>query len=181
MVTLPVFSAKVRIEKFQYHKNLFVASKFGAVLDMVTDRSTTAGLICYLATIYPQFMLFFQILLGLDLSSHYMHMYASLSSGAASHKAIDSRQNWLMRAYYGYQSVLFLVCAGNELFFLGLYLMHSYPNEQVWLKLANISLRTFDLFTLVVAPVFMFKQFMNVVQLFGASKSLAGLEKKKGK
>jgi hypothetical protein len=32
-----------------------------------------------------------------------------------------------------------------------------------------------------VAPVFLFKQFMNIVQLVGASKSLAGLEKKKGK
>ena len=82
---------------------------------MVTDRSTTAGLICYLASVYPSFMIFFQILLGLDLSSHYMHMYASLTSGAVSHKAIDGRQHWLMRAYYHYQSVLFLVCAGNEL------------------------------------------------------------------
>jgi CDP-diacylglycerol--inositol 3-phosphatidyltransferase len=108
-------------------------------------------------------------------------MYASLSNGAVSHKAMDSRQNWLMRAYYGYQSVLFLVCAGNELFFLGLYLMYYYPNEQVWFKLANVSLHTFDLFTLAVAPVFLFKQFMNIVQLVGASKSLAGLEKKKGK
>lgn len=148
---------------------------------MVTDRSTTAGLICYLATIYPQFMLFFQILLGLDLSSHYMHMYASLSSGAVSHKSVDSRQNWLMRAYYGYQSVLFLVCAGNELFFLGLYMVHYYPDEQVWVKVGSVTMRTWDLFTAVVAPVFLFKQFMNVVQLVGASKSLASLEKRKGK
>lgn len=52
-----------------------VGSKFGAVLDMVTDRSTTAGLTAYLGHIYPNYMVIFQCLIGLDLSSHYMHMY----------------------------------------------------------------------------------------------------------
>lgn len=42
---------------------------------MVTDRSTTAGLTMYLGHIYPRYMVAFQFLVGLDLSSHYMHMY----------------------------------------------------------------------------------------------------------
>lgn len=50
-------------------------SKLGAVLDMVTDRSTTAGLTAYLGHIYPEYMAGFLVLIGLDLSSHYMHMY----------------------------------------------------------------------------------------------------------
>lgn len=50
-------------------------SRFGAVLDMVTDRSTTAGLLCHLCVLYPAWTLAFQLLLALDLSSHYMHMY----------------------------------------------------------------------------------------------------------
>lgn len=161
-----------------FENDCLIASKFGAVLDMVTDRSTTAGLICYLASIYPKFMLAFQILLGLDLSSHYMHMYASLTSGSASHKSIDSRQHWLLRAYYHYQSVLFLVCAGNELFFLGLYLLHHFPKEPVVLTLGSIKMNKYELFTAISAPVFLFKQFMNVVQLVGASKKLAMVEKK---
>lgn len=50
-------------------------SQFGAVLDMVTDRSTTAGLLCQLCVLYePKWTLVFQLLLALDLSSHYMHM-----------------------------------------------------------------------------------------------------------
>jgi CDP-diacylglycerol--inositol 3-phosphatidyltransferase len=50
-------------------------SKFGAVLDMVTDRSTTSCLLCHLSTVYPQYAVLFQLLISLDLSSHYMHMY----------------------------------------------------------------------------------------------------------
>lgn len=53
-----------------------VATKFGAVLDMVTDRSTTAGLVVHLAQVYPpSWTLAWQLLIALDLSSHYMHMY----------------------------------------------------------------------------------------------------------
>jgi len=145
---------------------------------MVTDRSTTAGLMCYLASIYPTYMLSFQILLGLDLSSHYMHMYASLISGAVSHKKIDGRQHWLMRAYYHYQSVLFIVCAGNELFFLGLYLMNHFGREAVMLHVMGVKLDKYQLLTLVSAPIFLFKQFMNIVQLVGAAQNLATGDKK---
>jgi CDP-diacylglycerol--inositol 3-phosphatidyltransferase len=67
-------------------------SKFGAVLDMVTDRyvlcsyhtdsddsypkrCTTSCLLCYLSSAYPQYAILFQFLIALDFSSHYMHMY----------------------------------------------------------------------------------------------------------
>ena len=54
---------------------LMVASKFGAVLDMVTDRCTTACLLCYLCSAYPQYTFWFQGIISVDLASHYMHMY----------------------------------------------------------------------------------------------------------
>jgi phosphatidylglycerophosphate synthase len=68
-------------------------SKFGAVLDMVTDRCvfgrrtrcgvatdfhrrcTTSCLLCYLSSVYPDYAILFQFLIALDFSSHYMHMY----------------------------------------------------------------------------------------------------------
>lgn len=68
-------------------------SKFGAVLDMVTDRyvsstvyliqvayfylsrCTTSCLLCYLSSAYPPYAVLFQFLITLDFSSHYMHMY----------------------------------------------------------------------------------------------------------
>jgi len=51
------------------------STKFGAVLDMVTDRCTTACLLCYLCSAYPQYTVYFQTLVSVDLASHYMHMY----------------------------------------------------------------------------------------------------------
>jgi len=75
-------------------------SKFGAVLDMVTDRCvfrmpmyrsqraegicrfrcTTSCLLCYLASAYPDYAILFQFLIALDFSSHYMHMYRCVVS-----------------------------------------------------------------------------------------------------
>lgn len=54
-------------------------SKFGAVLDMVTDRCTTACLLCFLAIKYsdtPAAVITFQFLIALDFASHYIHMYS---------------------------------------------------------------------------------------------------------
>lgn len=73
-------------------------SKFGAVLDMVTDRfvlnsiaistvtdvyhsCTTSCLLCYLAIAYPTWAILFQFLIALDFSSHYMHMYRYANLG----------------------------------------------------------------------------------------------------
>jgi CDP-diacylglycerol--inositol 3-phosphatidyltransferase len=66
------------------------STKFGAVLDMVTDRCTTACLIV------------FQGLISLDLASHYIHMYATLSMGGQgqSHKAVDKARSWILNLYY---------------------------------------------------------------------------------
>lgn len=53
-------------------------TKFGAVLDMVTDRCTTACLLTFLAATYTEngLPLLFQFLISLDFASHYMHMYS---------------------------------------------------------------------------------------------------------
>jgi CDP-diacylglycerol--inositol 3-phosphatidyltransferase len=98
-------------------------SRFGAVLDMVTDRSTTTCLLGYLCVTYPRHLFWFQCLMALDLSSHYMQMNSSLVCGATSHKSIDKTENTLLRLYYTDRRVLFLVCAGNELFYILLYLV----------------------------------------------------------
>ena len=50
------------------------STKFGAVLDMVTDRCTTACLLVFLSTAYTNWAVLFQVLISLDLASHYMHM-----------------------------------------------------------------------------------------------------------
>lgn len=101
------------------------STRFGAVLDMVTDRCTTACLLVFLSTAFPRWAIVFQGLVSLDLASHYVHMYATLAMGGSetSHKAVDRSRSWLLNLYYTNKTVLFIFCALNELFFIALYLL----------------------------------------------------------
>lgn len=144
------------------------STKFGAVLDMVTDRCTTASLVCYLTVLYPKFCILWQLLISLDLASHYLHMYAQLTSGASSHKVIDESQNYFLKLYYSNKTVLFTVCAFNELFFMALYLSHF-----DFFKLPLIHATIPQVLSVLTFPVWFFKQVTNVIQLIGASNILA--------
>ncbi len=78
------------------------ATRFGAVLDMVTDRCTTACLLVFLSSAWPRWSLLFQGLISLDLASHYVHMYATLAMGSAgqSHKKVDQSRSRILNLYY---------------------------------------------------------------------------------
>lgn len=78
------------------------STTFGAVLDMVTDRCTTACLLVFLSSAWPRWAIVFQALISLDMASHYMHMYATLSMGGSSqsHKKVDPTRSWIMYQYY---------------------------------------------------------------------------------
>ncbi|KAL1881991.1 hypothetical protein VTK73DRAFT_3320 [Phialemonium thermophilum] len=101
------------------------STRFGAVLDMVTDRCTTACLLVFLSTAFPRWAIIFQGLISLDLASHYVHMYATLAMGGSStsHKSVDKSRSRLLNLYYTNRTVLFIFCALNETFFIALYLL----------------------------------------------------------
>ncbi|KAL2020762.1 hypothetical protein VTK56DRAFT_7960 [Thermocarpiscus australiensis] len=101
------------------------STRFGAVLDMVTDRCTTACLLVFLSSAFPRWAILFQGLISLDLASHYMHMYATLAMGGAenSHKNVDKSRSRILSLYYTNKNVLFITCALNEAFFIALYLL----------------------------------------------------------
>lgn len=154
-------------------RRLGQTSQFGAILDMVTDRCTTSMLICFLCVAYPKYVLVFQLLVSLDLASHYMHMYSTLSSGSTSHKKVGS-QSKLLQLYYSNTKVLFTVCAANELFFVGLYLC-SFPLRSPpylgYFKGFPLSYAT--IITVGTFPLWALKQFLNLVQMQQAALTLA--------
>tara|TARA_R110002003_G_scaffold154_6_gene13673 strand:- start:140 stop:760 length:621 start_codon:yes stop_codon:yes gene_type:complete len=100
-------------------------------------------LLVFLAQAFPRWSIVFQGLISLDLASHYMHMYATLSMGGSgqSHKNVDESRSWILKQYYSnnvctltlfwgrvptltnQQKVLFTFCAMNEIFFIALYLL----------------------------------------------------------
>jgi CDP-diacylglycerol--inositol 3-phosphatidyltransferase len=156
-------------------------SKFGAVLDMVTDRCTTSCLLCYLASVYPDFAILFQFLIALDFSSHYMHMYSSLVTGSRSHKLVTSDVSRILWLYYNDSRTLFFICAGNELFFVALYVMKwvSTPiglETFTFLPDSVAALSWAQLVALASFPICFTKNVINLVQLWKASKILVGVD-----
>lgn len=67
---------------------------------MVTDRCATTCLIVVLGYFYPAWMILWQTLIALDISSHWVQMYSSLLHGESTHKVTDLAANPIMRFYY---------------------------------------------------------------------------------
>jgi len=147
-------------------------SQFGAVLDMITDRFTSSALICYLAMVWPKWLFVFQFLIALDFSSHYFHMYSSLSSGSTSHKILKEDAPKILKLYYSNRIVLFTVCFFNEAFYVFLYLSSAYYGTIFTFKFWAI-------LSWIVLPVFVFKQCLNVIQMIGACLNLLEADEKK--
>lgn len=81
------------------------STKFGAMLDMVIDRSATAGLLAFLSAISlannHAFLSFvFQLAIGLDVSSHYMVMAAAKTDESHKSKMASSNLFRLLSFYY---------------------------------------------------------------------------------
>ncbi|KAH3671586.1 hypothetical protein OGAPHI_000289 [Ogataea philodendri] len=144
------------------------STTFGAVLDMVTDRCSTCSLIVFLTRLYPDWFILWQFLISLDLASHYLHMYATITSGSKSHKSMKKDTNILLKLYYENRIVLFFVCAFNELFYMALYLDHY---NFAGLPLIGLSFPRLLIY--VSTPIWFFKQITNVIQMLEACNTLA--------
>lgn len=112
-------------------------SRFGAVLDMVTDRICTAALLSVLAhnaasnPEYPAWMApVYTFLMMLDVGAHWVQMYSALSVGAESHKNV-SDEPAIIRWYYKRVN-LFLVCLFNEVNLMVSLLVISGSKIGVW-------------------------------------------------
>mmetsp|Transcript_38724 Transcript_38724/g.91384 ORF Transcript_38724/g.91384 Transcript_38724/m.91384 type:complete len:219 (+) Transcript_38724:99-755(+) len=152
------------------------ATRFGQMLDMVTDRCCTACLLALLAHLYPGFYGFcFYMLLALDLASHYCMVYSQLLSGTGNHKEVNAKATWLLRIYYSNQAVLFSLCLFNESFFVFSYLLYhakgGTPGAE-WTE--QYALPLFFL----CAPFMFLKQLCNVLQLLMACGNIVAYDVK---
>lgn len=171
------------------------SSQFGACLDMITDRCATSLLMIGLAVMYPAYAFHFQMLVGLDICSHWVQMTATFVTGAGSHKKIDLSKNIFLYYYYTSRPVLFLVCAANEWLWSMLYVvffMHGKaikdpyeamstppPDDCSWalsLTIAGTTLSVWQWIAWGCLPVSAFKNGVNVIQLLSASSDLGGAD-----
>eukprot|EP00823_Brevimastigomonas_motovehiculus_P002711 TRINITY_DN1631_c0_g1_i1.p1 TRINITY_DN1631_c0_g1~~TRINITY_DN1631_c0_g1_i1.p1 ORF type:complete len:214 (+),score=34.68 TRINITY_DN1631_c0_g1_i1:37-678(+) len=142
-------------------------SRFGQLMDMLSDRMSTATLSVCLAVMYPQYWGFYAFLIVLDIVSHWFQMYSKATS--KSHK--DSK-NPLLHFYYTFPYALLVFCVGNEAFFICMYILHFTAGPIV----PGVGLPFFTLLAYVVFPIFFAKQFMNFVQLYDAANEIAAVD-----
>lgn len=142
------------------------STKFGAMMDMLTDRCATMCLLVNLSLLYPSYTFLFQVSMCLDISSHWLHLHSSTIKGSASHKTIDLSGNPILRVYYTSKPVLFVMCAGNELFFCLLYLIHHIEEPAGWLYSLLF----------VCCLISLAKAAISAVHLVTASQNMAALD-----
>lgn len=118
------FLVKLIRLKFNFLIDLYnIATKFGAMLDQLTDRCGTMCLLVTLSFFYPKYMFWFQLSMAIDVAGHWIYLHASLLIGKTSHKSVDPNENAVMRLYYT-KPILLTMCVGNELFYSALYLLY---------------------------------------------------------
>eukprot|EP00795_Rhopilema_esculentum_P015437 gene15437-6683_t len=120
------------------------ASKYGAVLDMLTD--------------------------------------SSMMKGKLSHKSVEETANPFLKLYYTSRVVLFIMCAGNELFFAMLYMIHFEPGPTI--NIFSTRLGLWQLLAGICFPISFIKNLINLVQMIGAFQAIANsdvLERQKKK
>ncbi|XP_074552435.1 CDP-diacylglycerol--inositol 3-phosphatidyltransferase [Halichoeres trimaculatus] len=156
------------LDSFDGHaaRALNQSTKFGAMLDMLTDRCATMCLLVNLSLLYPSYTFLFQLSMCLDIASHWLHLHSSTIKGSTSHKTIDLSGNPILRVYYTSKPVLFVMCSGNELFFCLLYLLHHIPEPAAWVYLLLV----------VSGIISLIKAGISVVHLITASQNMAALD-----
>lgn len=179
----------------RFARMLQQTSTLGAVLDMVTDRLATTGLLMILSMQYPQFHVACIGLVFLDIFSHWFQMYSTLLVGAATHKDTKSR-SWLVSFYYSNRIFMGFCCVCCEVLYLCVYAlyfphMRAFRAPSVVLQLPAVAeqylpgiSQTFSdqglpylaILALVTVPGVLVKQLCNWVQLRSAAQSLVDYE-----
>jgi CDP-diacylglycerol--inositol 3-phosphatidyltransferase len=157
-----------------YARKLNQSSKFGGLLDMLTDRAATTCLIMCLCYFYPEWIFALQLWVFLDITSHWAHQLASVFRGEQSHKstAKDTKRNIILRLYYTSRPFLFFMCAMNETYFSCLYLLHF--TEGWTIPFINIGIWRTLLWSSF--PFMCIKTIISFIHLLDAAWSLACIE-----
>ncbi|CAG9808922.1 unnamed protein product [Chironomus riparius] len=148
------------------------STKFGAMLDQLTDRCGTMGLLVTLSYFYPKYMFWFQLSMAIDVACHWFYLHTSLLQGKTSHKFIDMNENPIMHIYYTNRTVLGFMCLFNELFYAALYLLYFTPGP------IFLGVPFFKLLAIVSAPVAIVKTLISVIHGVVASVNITTIDTK---
>ncbi|KAK6736454.1 hypothetical protein RB195_019252 [Necator americanus] len=139
------------------------SSRFGAMLDQLTDRCGTMALCMALCRFYPSWMFWIQMSTVIDVASHWLHLHATDLTRADSHKKSD---NPILHLYYTNRLFLGFMCAGNEAFYLILYIRAFWSGPAIF----NVYLLSY--LAAVAFPIAFVKSIISLVHLVTASQTI---------
>lgn len=148
------------------------STRFGAMLDQLTDRVGTMCLLVNLSIFYPTYAFWFQLSMAIDISCHWLYLHTTILQGKTSHKFIDMSGNPIMRIYYTNKLVLFIMCAGNEAFYAALYLLHFTEGPTLF------GMSLFRAAMYISAPIAIIKTAISVIHGYVASLNLSIIDVK---
>eukprot|EP00249_Psilotum_nudum_P017631 c26417_g1_i2 orf=276-941(+) len=146
-------------------------STFGAVLDMVTDRVSTAALLVVLSHCYRSCFGLFLGLLALDIASHWIQMYSSFLASKTSHKDVSDSKSRLLRVYYQHRLFMGFCCVGAEVIYLIFYVLAEEQRDGVIevVKAAISEKSPWVIPGFLALPGWAIKQWVNLVQIKNAA------------
>ena len=149
---------------------LHQSSQFGAVFDMVLDRSSSGCLFGLLSSLYPRGGWLFLWLLILDISSHYAHLAAQHVHQRGSHKTTSAFEDgWLLHLYYSSRPVLAVLCFAQEAALLSLFALAQPASAHPLLGTVTLWRRLLY----VALPLWLIKTAISAIQLYNACWRLA--------
>ena len=167
-------------------------SIFGGVLDMVTDRVSTCGLLSFVGQRvlvlsqgkssfeYTLVNLSSVFLIALDIFSHWFHVM-SVSGHHKSSESLKHRSS-LLQWYYSIYPLFGYACVGTELFFVLIYLL-TWDEPRAWMAgrvpfmPPSFAVQDWNqLLVLLLLPACIIKQAVNVVQLTSAANALCEVD-----
>ncbi|XP_057784225.1 probable CDP-diacylglycerol--inositol 3-phosphatidyltransferase 2 [Salvia miltiorrhiza] len=153
-----------------FARKLNQVSTFGVVLDMVTDRISTACLLVVLSQVYRPGLIFLS-LLALDIASHWFQMHSTFLVGKSSHKDVKDSSSWLFKLYYRNRKFMGYCCVSCEVLYIILFLLANNPTENLIEVLLNVSTRNWLYLTLLPLSLvgWAIKQLINIIQMKTAS------------
>jgi CDP-diacylglycerol--inositol 3-phosphatidyltransferase len=154
-------------------RKLNQTSTFGGLLDMITDRCSTLGLLYVLGVLQERLRLVYLLLIVLDISSHWCQMYSSIGSGHHKSKESNEGRNFIVRWYYQYYAFFGYLCVGAEFTYIFTYVLHYLSPE------STLIFQSFTLLFSLVLPGCIMKQVVNVFQLSSACYLVAAQDAKK--
>lgn len=100
-------------------------------------------------------------------------MYSAMLKGTTSHKIIDLSAHPLLRIYYNSRTVLFWMCAGNEVFYAALYMLYFTEGPGLFFGWGP---GLFRVLVVLCTPVAAVKAGISVIQLIAAMRNIAAFD-----